>query len=239
MPQAGTTIHLCGVYADKLKSDGTVDYAAYGDCFADGENAVTGGLVGKADNTKVTLSFAALPALKGNTGALLIGQATGCEISSSYANCDTLSSRCSYFVQGSRNTVEHCYAVGNTESRDLFVFCGSGNTVTDSYYAVSHRLFAQNFAENRDLAPTQFSYTAQDGSWLTVTQEQLQSAVQPDGWAAGAWTSMIAPLSHPYREYLDGKAFPFPAIGELDHYGLVAGQRGNGGSQNRYDPARR
>ncbi len=215
----GTRIHMCGVYSHKLKADQTVDYDAYSACYVNGGSAVTGGLVGRATNTEVTYSFAALPALKGGSGASMIGQAADCQISNSYANCDDLKPGFSYFTTGSGNTITHCYAVGNVESQYLSSFCGtSDDGVTDCYYAVSHRKFAENWEDNEDLALTQFCYKGTSGAWQTIDQEKMENATQAGEWAE-SWVKTIAPLSHPYREYLDGKAFPYPAISELDHYG--------------------
>ncbi len=217
----GTAIHMCGVYSSKLKNDQTVDYDAYQKCYVDGKNAVTGGLVGQATNTEVTYSFAALPSIKGqNGGASLIGDADRCTISNSYANCDDLQPGFRYFLSGGSNTVTHCYAVGNVADSNFYDFAAGQGNITDCYYAVSHRRFAENWSDNEDLALTQFCYIGEDGNWITVDQEQMQEATNPNGWAEGKnWTNTIAPLSHPYREYLDGRAFPYPAIGELDHYG--------------------
>ncbi len=215
-----TVIHMCGVYANKLSGDQTVAYGEYRNCYVDGKNAVTGGLVGQAANTSVTFSFAALPSLKGGRGAALIGSAAGCNISNSYANCDDLDPDFMYFVSGGTeaNTIDHCYAVGNavTSTESAFAFTTDG--VTDCYYAVSHRKFAEKWENNDDLAATQFCYTEGGSNWVSINQEQMQKATTDGGWAT-AWANMIAPLSHPYREYLNGRAFPYPAIAELDHYG--------------------
>ncbi len=216
---SGTVIHECGVYANKLTNTQTIAYNDYKNCYVDGKTATTGGLVGQATNPKVTYSFAALPALKGGNGASLIGLASNCTISNSYANCDDLQPTFSYFLSGGGNTMTHCYAVGNVASAHQGGFCGTSDSgVTDCYYAVSHRQFAEKWADNKDLAATQFCYKGNGGNWITIDQEQMQNATQPGGWAE-AWTNLIAPLSHPYREYLNGRAFPYPAIGELDHYG--------------------
>ncbi len=209
-----TQITMCGVYCNKI-TGGKVDYAAYQNCTVNGGTAITGGLVGKADQTTVKSSFAALPSLSGQSGASLIGSAMNCEITNSYANCDDLKSGFHYFLNGSDNTITRCYAVGNVADAKKSDFCAAANnTVTDCYYAVSHR----QFADNKDLAATQFCYKGNGGNWITINQEQMQNATQPGGWAAD-WAKMIAPLSHPYRMYLDGRAFPYPAIAELDHYG--------------------
>ncbi len=215
----GTEITMCGVYCSKITDGDRVDYAAYKSLNVDGGTAVTGGLVGQATNTTVTYSFAALPSVKGGSGAALIGAASGCTINNSYANCDDLQPSFNYFVSGGgSNTITRCYAVGNVAATTGGLFSSASDTVTECYYAVSHREFAENWSDNKDFSITQFFYKGQIGDWTPCTMTELQNAAEADGWAAG-WANMIAPLSHPYREYLDGRAFPYPAIGELDHYG--------------------
>lgn len=217
---AKTSIHMCGVFSRKLTQEQTVDYAAYSDCYVDGKDAVTGGLVGQATETTVTDSFAALPILKGQTGASLIGDAVGCTISNSYANSDELEPGFYAFISGENNIINHCYAVGNVADKNACAFAGGNDAVTDCYYAVSHLRFAENWNDNVTLAVTQFYYVGEDGTWVKRKQEQLQKDAEPGGLAEGkGWVYLIAPLSHPYREHLDGRAFPYPAIAELDHYG--------------------
>lgn len=219
---SGTKIEWCGVYANKVGDNQKIDYSAYKNCYVKGETATTGGLVGQAMDTTVQYSFAALPTINGGSGASLIGSATNCKIQESYANCDNLQPGFNYFVSGQGNTINHCYAVGNVDSEQKGSFAGTG-TVTDSYYAVSHRHFAEQWANNKDLAATEFSYIGKTGGWQTTNEQGMRDATKDGGWATGStnpeWVKTIAPLSHPYRQYLDGRAFPYPAIGELDHYG--------------------
>jgi len=211
-----TEITSCAVYSNQVTADNQVDYDAYAACFVNGGGAVTGGLVGTGTGLTVTNSFAALPAMRGHGGGSLIGDASGCTITNSYANCDDLPAGFSYFTGGEDNTIAHCYAVGNVASKEGGGFSSDDNAVTDSYFAVSHRVFADRWEDNEELAVTEFSYTVAENTWLTTDQEGMEDAVKD--WA-GNWERMIAPLSHPYREYLDGEAYPYPAIGALDHYG--------------------
>ncbi len=220
-----TEINMCWVYSSKLKDDGTIDYGAIQNCHVDGLTT-TGGLVGKATNTIVAYSFAALPSIQGTNGAGLIGEATGCDISNSYASCDNLPKNfCAFLVKGEaadpdtgKNTITHCYAVGNMADPNPCYFINNvTDAVGDCYFAVSHRVFAEKWEDNVDLAATDFYYI-EDGTWTSSDQEKLQNAAGSDGWAKD-WAKMIAPLSHPYREYLEGQPFPYPAITELDHYG--------------------
>jgi len=215
----GSSIFSCGVYYHTIdETDHTVDYDAYRSAgLINRSNTVTGGLIGTASKTEVQKSFAALPSIQAEKGASLIGNATDCKISESYANCDDLpEEQFRYFIGGSGNTVEHCYAVGNVEKEEKGTFADEHNTVTDSYYAVSHRQFAADPKDNKDLTATEFCYIkTQAEGWKQTNQEGMTAKPMGDTWSSG----MPAALSHPYREYLDGRAYPYPAIGELEHYG--------------------
>jgi len=204
----------CGVYYRKIKDDSTIDYAAYSGCGVTNTGAsVTGGLVGSASGAVITNSFAALPVIKAQNGASLIGSATDCTIQNSYANCDTLPTKnFNYFLDGTGNTVEHCYAVGNVENDKPGLFVPDGNTVSDSYYAVSHSKWEGN--KKTDLWVTECYYRDNAAAdWQETNCEGLAKN------SLTGWDKMIAPLTHPYREYLDRRAYPYPAIGALDHYG--------------------
>ncbi len=210
-----TTISNCGVYYEKLK-DGIVDFSACkGGIIVDGSVSGNrdwhvGGLIGEATDCTVTNSFAALPQIDAPQGGGLIGYAENCTITNSYANCDELpvNNKFNSFLGGQNNTVIHCYAVGNVNGTLSSQFCPAGNDVTDSYFAVSHR----DYTASKDLAPTQFVTYDASGNPSNKNMEGLMA------WKDG-WATMIAPLSHPYREFLDGRAYPYPAFESLDHYG--------------------
>ena len=218
-PEKKAEIASCAVYYSKLKDDYTVNYNAYEDCGVDGKRAITGGLVGSAENVNVYYSFAALPRIDAEQGGTLIGSASNCTIENSYANCDNLPNQPNfyYFLSGSGNTVTHCYAVGSVENTADGAFAAPGNTATDSYYAVSHTDWKTD--PFTDLSATEFLYTESGSTWQKTNQEGLNEAFKDNA----TWSVLSAPLSHPYRQHLDGRAYPYPAInmtdGTLEHHG--------------------
>ncbi len=206
-----TQMISCGVYCDRLKDDGTVDYDAYPAYGITAGTAVAGGLAGSAKECIIRNSFAALPNISAQQGGSLVGTAGDCTVENSYAVCDNLpeSQDFYYFLGGTGNKVNHCYAVGNVLREEKGKAFLPGTQATDCYFAVSHR----DFAVGKDISATEFVTYDPAGAETQRKLEEMQT------WGGTGWAAMIAPLTHPYREYLDGRAYPYPAITELDHYG--------------------
>lgn len=112
----------CWVYATTLNPEAlgnqTENFIALKtDYFIKG--GTVGGLIGSATNCDITNSFAALSEVSGTTTGGLIGSASGCTITNCYATAENLSGSVwsAMFVGNMSNgTITRCYAAGNITS---------------------------------------------------------------------------------------------------------------------------
>ena len=117
----------CWIYATTIKPEKTEpqteDFNALKTDFIV-KGGTVGGLVGSATGCTITNSFAALSKVEGNTVGGLIGSASGCIIKNCYATAENLSGSTSAMFIGSMTggKVTGCYASGNIAS--------SGGTVS-------------------------------------------------------------------------------------------------------------
>lgn len=213
----------CWIYATTIKPEKTEpqteDFNALKTDFIV-KGGTVGGLVGSATGCTITNSFAALSKVEGNTVGGLIGSASGCTVTNCYATAENLSgSQSAMFIgEMSDTTVRDCYATGNISGGSTisgFANGGAAGSITDSYCAVTYRPtdgnplsvangFAPNTGSNQYMrVSANIANRTGEISYgdLTLTTPELSTA-----------------QTHPYRGELDGKAYPFPAIG-MPHYG--------------------
>ena len=125
---SGAVIDNCRVYATTI-DPGTVgdqkeNFTRLGTEFAV-TGGMAGGLIGSATDCTITKSFAALSVVSGSTAGGLIGSASGCSITDCYATAENLSGTLQsamFAGQMSGGSVTGCYAAGNIAS--------SGGTVS-------------------------------------------------------------------------------------------------------------
>ena len=224
-------INDCRVYATTIDpgSGGTQteDFDALKANFAV-TGGTAGGLAGSAADCTITNSFAALSSVSGSTAGGLIGSASGCTITDCYATAENLSgSAMSAMFIGNMSgvTVIRCYAAGNIASVGGTVsgFANGTGAFSQSYCAVSYY--------NGDGTPTgvvpAYGFASGTGTstcaYLTVNKPAAADGSAPRDfetlktWITG-WQSLTEAQTHPYRQELDGKAYPFPGL-ELPHYG--------------------
>lgn len=221
------TITDCRVYLNFLKETppedkGKTDFEEYKkEEYKLSGSANVGGLIGSAQNCDISESFAALCEVSGGTVGGLIGSASGCTVTNCYATAENLSgsSKSAMFIgEMSDTTVRNCYATGNISGGSTisgFANGGAAGSITDSYCAVTYRPtdenplsvangFAPNTGSNQYMrVSANIANRTGEISYgdLTLTTPELSTA-----------------QTHPYRGELDGKAYPFPAIG-MPHYG--------------------
>lgn len=113
---SGAVITDCRVYATTITADKMAeDYDALGKEFVV-KGGTAGGLIGSATDCTITKSFAALSKVSGTVAGGFIGNAGGCNIAECYATAEDLAgiSQSAMFVGNiSGGSVKNCYAVGN------------------------------------------------------------------------------------------------------------------------------
>ncbi|MCF2615670.1 prepilin-type N-terminal cleavage/methylation domain-containing protein [Oscillibacter valericigenes] len=155
----------CWIYATTIKPEKTEpqteDFNALKTDFIV-KGGTVGGLVGSATGCTITNSFAALSKVEGNTVGGLIGSASGCTITNCYATAENLSGSTSAMFIGSMTggNVTGCYAAGNIAS--------SGGTV--SGFANGSGEFSNSYCA--------VSYNNEDGT-PTGTKPQYGFAAGP------------------------------------------------------------
>ena len=117
---SGAIIYDCRVYAADLNANGTSNFTTLEkDFVVISRGGTVGGLVGSATGCTITNSFAALSKVEGNTAGGLIGSASGCTITNCYATAENLSGsvRSAMFIGSmTGGNVTRCYAAGNIAS---------------------------------------------------------------------------------------------------------------------------
>lgn len=155
----------CWIYATTIKPEKTEpqteDFNALKTDFIV-KGGTVGGLVGSATGCTITNSFAALSKVEGNTVGGLIGSASWCSITNCYATAENLSGSTSAMFIGSMTggNVTGCYAAGNIAS--------SGGTV--SGFANGSGTFSGSYCA--------VSYNKEDGTPTGLTPQY--------GFAAGS-----------------------------------------------------
>lgn len=213
----------CWVYATTIKPEQTEpqteDFDALKtDYFVKG--GTVGGLVGSAQDCTITNSFAALSEVRGTTAGGFIGSADDCEIENCYATAENLSgSQSAMFIgEMSDTTVRNCYATGNISGGSTisgFANGGAAGSITDSYCAVTYRPTDENpLSVANGFAPNTGS-----NQYMRVSANiENRTGEISYGDLTLTTPELSAAQTHPYRGELDGRAYPFPAIG-MPHYG--------------------
>lgn len=206
---SGCEISGCQVYVENKLNGNKVDYTKYAN-YGLNASGVAGGLVGSAANCTVRESFAALPILRGTSStAGLIGNASNTTVTSCYSACDDLINGTGMLVGGgSGSNVSNCYAVGNTRSATELPFA-SGAAAKSSYCAFSY-LQTDGVTKYRS---SNYDVYGADGAVTHSDPEHLRTA------AVGSWGSCSAALTRPYKQLLDGRAYPYAAVPGLQHWG--------------------
>lgn len=237
-----STITNCWVYSESLDENGNVDYTNLtGSITTSDSGATVGGLIGTANSCSIVNCAVGLPEVSANSAQFLgglIGYASGCTITNSYASVDQLGGTAEYsgmFIGRSKNSgINGCYAVGNLSaiSDNIYGFMGGNGTAKNSYCAVTYLLEDGSSREGKFRIVNGFMYgdkIAANCAYLNVGI--TASNEDPDGvsplsydeltkWKGGdSWTGLSAVQSHPYRKELDGKAYPFPGLADMEHYG--------------------
>lgn len=223
----GAEINDCRVYATTVDPEKagsqSEDFSRLGSAFTvSGQTA--GGLIGSAQDCAITNSFAALSQVQGGIAGGLIGSAQNCTIKNCYATAETLSGSTSAMFIGhmTGGAVSGCYAAGNIASTSGTIsgFANGSGTFTGSYCAVSY-----NDAEGKPTSAKPLHGFAPGGSGCVYLKAKTptgsdgakgMSYKELENW--DVWQTLSPAQTRPYREELDGKAYPFPGL-DMPHYG--------------------
>ncbi|MDO4516823.1 MAG: prepilin-type N-terminal cleavage/methylation domain-containing protein [Bacillota bacterium] len=227
-------IDNCRVFCSSYLENGQEDIASYQNySIVNSTKGNTGGLIGNGQNVAISNSFSSLYCIVGggNTGGLAGALDGNCTVSNSYAVVDQLSGTdkigmfVGYFNSGA--SVTGCYAVGNISATSGAIsgFANGYAAIANSYCAVTYNTEdgtptgvnpAYGFASggNNTCAYLSGSFTPTAGSETDMEKnyEELRN------WGIG-FASVSEENSHPYREKLAGKAYPFRGVATLPHYG--------------------
>lgn len=241
----GATIKDCRVYATAIDPEKAGNQT---EAFAQLESryAVTGGTVGgfigSAKDCTISNSFAALSKVSGTTAGGFIGSVIGGTITNCYATAEDLSGAGhSAMFAGcmSATAVSNCYAVGNISADAGIIsgFANVGGVISGSYCAVTYQDKPGKDGTSTGVNPAYGFGNGGNSACVYLsggfTPTESGEKAEPIGyvnlsnsenWGAGKalpgnWTVQKALQTHPYREELSGKAYPFPAIAGLPHYG--------------------
>lgn len=223
----GAVIDDCRVYAAALNGGGTNNFTALEQDFAVASAGGTaGGLIGSAQGCTITNSFSALSRVEGQTAGGLIGTASGCTIENCYATAENLTgtARSAMFIGSmSGGTVTQCYAAGNLASSGGTVsgFANGSGTFNGSYCAVSYN----NEAGKPTAVKPYYGFAAGGNTCAYLRVKAPTGTDTAEGrsyeelktWGVG-WQTLSETQTRPYRQELDGKAYPFPGLA-MPHYG--------------------
>ncbi len=175
------------------------------------------------------VSSSAITAKSGQAAGFVGTNTANGRIESSYSNAAVQGRDAAGFAVKNGGTIANCYALLDIAAQEkaagfLLERWDYGAAAASNCYAALSSIAGQTcygFAPEAVNSVTNCFYLEQKGLSKGVgqsrTYDQL-AQMAADGFGSG-WTAATVARSHPDREDLQGKRYPFPLLTALDHYG--------------------